>query len=49
MVPFSSILSGKVTPPNGSQPFLEAVRKYSIESKQQGSLNTGAETTAAQK
>lgn len=28
MVPFATILEGKVTPPNGSEPFLAAVRKY---------------------
>ena len=28
MIPFATILSGKVTPPNGSEPFLAAVRKY---------------------
>ena len=31
MVPFATILSGKVTPPNGSEPFLAAVRKYAHE------------------
>jgi lipid-binding SYLF domain-containing protein len=49
MVPFATILGGKVTPPAGSEPFLAAVRKYSIESKQQGSLPQSGETTAAQK
>jgi lipid-binding SYLF domain-containing protein len=31
IIPFATILSGKIAPPNGSEPFLEAVRKYSTE------------------
>jgi lipid-binding SYLF domain-containing protein len=38
MVPFATILSGKVTPPNGSEPFLAAVRKYAHEVGNTGSL-----------
>lgn len=49
MIPFATILSGKVTPPNGSEPFLAAVRKYSMQARDQGSLNTSSETTTAQK
>lgn len=40
MVPFATILSGKVTPPNGSEPFLAAVRKYAHEVGNTG--NTGS-------
>ena len=35
MVPFETILNGKVAPPNGSDSFLAAVRKYSSQSKDQ--------------
>ncbi|HZQ19527.1 MAG TPA: lipid-binding SYLF domain-containing protein [Terriglobales bacterium] len=49
MIPFATILSGKVAPPNGSEPFLAAVRKYSMQSRDQGSLNTSSETTTAKK
>jgi SH3 domain-containing YSC84-like protein 1 len=49
MVPFATILSGKVAPPNGSEPFLAAVRKYSSQAREQGSLNTSSDTTTAQK
>ena len=35
MVPFETILNGKVPPPNGSDSFLAAVRKYSSQSKDQ--------------
>jgi SH3 domain-containing YSC84-like protein 1 len=31
MVPFDAILNGKTTPPASSEPFLAAVRKYSIQ------------------
>jgi SH3 domain-containing YSC84-like protein 1 len=37
MVPFSDILAGKVEPPSGSQPFLAAVKKYTMPT-QQGSV-----------
>jgi len=33
MVPFEDILRGKVAPPEGSEPFLAVVRKYSIQAK----------------
>lgn len=36
MVPFSTILAGKVPPPSGSDSFLIAVRKYSHQAKQAG-------------
>jgi hypothetical protein len=39
MIPFSAILSGKVSPPAGTGAFLTAVRKYARQSaKDQGSL-----------
>jgi lipid-binding SYLF domain-containing protein len=38
MVPFATILEGKVTPPNGSEPFLAAVRKYARAVGNTGSL-----------
>jgi lipid-binding SYLF domain-containing protein len=48
MVPFEAILSGKVPPPDGSSSFLGAVRKYSHQANDQGSLNTpGAATVAS--
>lgn len=39
MIPFATILNGKVPPPNGSEPFLAAVRKYASQVREQGSLN----------
>jgi lipid-binding SYLF domain-containing protein len=39
MVPFATILSGKVPPPSGAEPFLAAVRKYSTQAREQGSLS----------
>ena len=48
MVPFEAILSGKVPPPEGSSSFLGAVRKYSHQANDHGSLNTpGAATVAS--
>jgi lipid-binding SYLF domain-containing protein len=38
MVPFAEILSGKVAPPEGSEAFLSAVRKYSSQAKEQGQV-----------
>src|SRR6267154_3099989 len=35
MVPFETILNGKVSPPSGSDSFLAAVKKYSSQSKDQ--------------
>jgi lipid-binding SYLF domain-containing protein len=40
MVPFATILGGKVPPPAGSESFLATVRKYAREAREQGSLNT---------
>jgi lipid-binding SYLF domain-containing protein len=42
MVPFAEILGGKVAPPDGSEPFLSAVRKYSSLVKEQGSVSAPA-------
>jgi lipid-binding SYLF domain-containing protein len=49
MVPFATILGGKITPPASSEAFLSAVRKYSAESKEQGSMAPASDATAAQK
>ena len=39
MVPFDDILNGRVAPPEGSEPFLATVRKYSHQARQeQGKL-----------
>jgi lipid-binding SYLF domain-containing protein len=46
-VPFESILDGKVAPPEGSEQFLTAVRKYSHQAKEQGSLNKPEATMAS--
>jgi lipid-binding SYLF domain-containing protein len=46
MIPFATILSGKVSPPNGSEPFLAAVRKYAAQAREQGSLNRPADVRA---
>jgi lipid-binding SYLF domain-containing protein len=42
MVPFATILSGKVAPPSGSEPFLAAVRRYATQAREQGELNPPA-------
>jgi SH3 domain-containing YSC84-like protein 1 len=47
MVPFAEILSGKVAPPEGSEAFLSAVRKYASQSKEQGSVVAPSTTTHA--
>jgi len=39
-VPFPDILSGKVPPPDTSEPFLVAVRKYADQAKEHGQLRT---------
>jgi SH3 domain-containing YSC84-like protein 1 len=46
MLPFADILSGKVAPPDGSEPFLSAVHKYASHAKEQGSVTSPA--TSAQ-
>jgi len=40
MIPFATVLSGKVNPPDGSEPFLAAVRKYAEQAREQGSVTT---------
>jgi SH3 domain-containing YSC84-like protein 1 len=44
MVPFATILEGKVTAPNGSEPFLAAVRKYARTVGNTGRLMTPSST-----
>jgi len=46
-VPFSDILSGKVRPTAVSEPFLSAVRRYSIQSRESGKNDAPGATTAA--
>jgi SH3 domain-containing YSC84-like protein 1 len=43
MVPFDTILHGKVPPPKGSEPFLAAVRKYATQAREQGRLTVPAD------
>jgi SH3 domain-containing YSC84-like protein 1 len=47
--PFADILNGKVPPPNSSEPFLTAVRKYAGQAreKEHGQLQTPTQTTAS--
>ena len=40
--PFSDILNGKVRPTSESAPFLAAIRKYSIESRESGKETTSS-------
>jgi lipid-binding SYLF domain-containing protein len=47
MVPFEAILGGKVPPPEGSSSFLTAVRKYSHQANDQGSLKEQETAPAA--
>jgi SH3 domain-containing YSC84-like protein 1 len=47
MIPFADILSGKVAPPEGSEPFLATVRKYSHQSKEQGEMSKPSPVTGA--
>jgi lipid-binding SYLF domain-containing protein len=46
MVPFADILGGKVEPPVGSEAFLAAVKKYSAQAREQGSLTAPAATSS---
>lgn len=48
-VPFASILEGKVRATAASAPFLTAVRKYSIQSKESSQNNAGGANTMASK
>ncbi len=45
MVPFADILGGKVTPPEGSEPFLSVVQKYASQAREQGSVIPPATTS----
>lgn len=45
MVPFADILGGRVTPPEGSEPFLSAVHKYASQAREQGSMTPPATAT----
>jgi len=47
MIPFATVLSGKVNPPDGSEPFLAAVRKYAQQAREQGSVTTPANPGAS--
>ncbi len=49
MIPFATVLSGKVNPPDGSEPFLAAVRKYAQQAHEQGSLTTTPASPGASK
>lgn len=42
MVPFSDLLTGKVTPPQASENFLGTVRKFATEARDSGAINTPA-------
>jgi SH3 domain-containing YSC84-like protein 1 len=44
-VPFADILSGKVPPRGASDPFLAAVRKYSVQANEHGELNPASGST----
>jgi lipid-binding SYLF domain-containing protein len=46
-VPFADILGGRVRPTGVSEPFLAAVRKYSIQSKESSRNDAAGATTAA--
>jgi SH3 domain-containing YSC84-like protein 1 len=46
-IPFADILSGKVPPPEPSQPFLASLRKYSAQSAEHGEVNTPSPDSAS--
>jgi lipid-binding SYLF domain-containing protein len=46
-VPFEDILGGKVTAPQGSEPFLAAVKKYSGQAREQSEVTAPANTASA--
>ena len=46
-IPFAEILSGKVAPPAGSEPFLAAVKKYSGQAREQSKGEMPTATTAS--
>src|SRR5205814_8357730 len=43
MIPYATILRGKVSPHDGSEPFLAAVSKYASEAREQDTLNKPAD------
>jgi len=47
MVPFQDILNGKAVAPQSSAPFLAAVKKYSIQAREQSEATTPARTHTA--
>ena len=47
MVPFEAILNGKVRPPAGTESFMAAVRKYSGQAREQGSLSEPENSASA--
>ena len=47
MVPFADILGGKIDAPNGSEPFLAAVKKYATQARTQGSVTPPAAAPAS--
>ena len=47
MVPFADILGGKIDAPNGSEPFLAAVKKYATQARTQGSMTAPAAAPAS--
>jgi lipid-binding SYLF domain-containing protein len=46
-IPFEEILNGKVAPPPSTAPFLEAVKKYSGQAREQGESRAPAPTNTA--
>jgi lipid-binding SYLF domain-containing protein len=46
-IAFADILSGKITPPPASEPFLAAVKKYSTQAREQGKVDTEPTNTAS--
>jgi SH3 domain-containing YSC84-like protein 1 len=46
-IPFADILSGKVAPTQGSEPFLAAVKKYSTQAREQGEVRPPASPNTA--
>jgi lipid-binding SYLF domain-containing protein len=46
-LPFSEILSGKVNPPESSEAFLAAVKKYAGQAREHGELQTAPDPSAA--
>jgi lipid-binding SYLF domain-containing protein len=47
MIDFADILSGRVAPPEGSEPFLTAVKKYSSQAREQGEVSRPASNSPA--